>query len=126
MIRDAENLFIDKVAGTTYGTSAKYSNIVANGGGGSAYESPFLAVNVSVAALAGGNLGIVVQTDDAEAFSAPQDIATYTVPAESKGDVLAERLPFGLKKFIRLKVTGSAAITAGVITAGLVLDADMK
>ena len=51
------------------------------------------------------------------------DLATYAIASGSIGEVVKERLPMNVKKYLRLKLTGSASITGnGKITAGLVLD----
>ena len=129
MIFDAGNLFLDKKAASTYGTTAAYSdNVVANTGGGNAEEACWLVVVVSEAATAGGNLTITLQTSDAEAFSSGVvDLFSKVVATGSIGEVVAVRVPVGAKKFFRLKLQGSASITGnGKITAGLVADADIK
>ena len=129
MIFDAGNLFLDKKAASTYGTTAAYSdNTVANTGGGDAEEATWLVVVVSEAATAGGNLTITLQTSDAEAFSSGVvDLFAATVATGGIGEVVAVRVPVGAKKFFRLKLQGSASITGnGKITAGLVADADIK
>ena len=129
MIFDAGNLFLDKKAASTYGTTAAYSdNVVANTGGGHAYEAPWLAVLVTGAATAGGNLTITLQTCDAEGFgSGVVDLYAATVASGSQGEVIAVRVPVGAKKFFRLKLQGSASMTGdAVVTAGLVLDADIE
>ncbi len=129
MIFDAGNLFLDKKAASTYGTTAAYSdNIVANTGGGNAEEACWLVVVVSNAATAGGNLTITLQTSDVEAFSSGVvDLYAAPVATSSIGEVVAVRVPVGAKKFFRLKLQGSASITgSGKITAGLVADADIK
>ena len=129
MIFDAGNLFLDKKAASTYGTTAAYSdNVVANTGGGDAEEATWLVVIVAEAATAGGNLTITLQTSDAEAFSSGVvDLYAKTVATGSIGQVVAVRVPVGAKKFFRLKLQGSASITgSGKITAGLVADADIK
>jgi hypothetical protein len=55
------------------------------------------------------------------------DLFAQTVATGSQGEVIAVRVPVGAKKFFRLKLQGSASITGnGKITAGLVLDADIK
>lgn len=129
MIFDAGNLFLDKKAASTYGTTAAYSdNVVANTGGGNAEEACWLVVVVSEAATAGGNLTITLQTCDAEGFgSGVVDLYAKTVATGSVGEVVAVRVPVGALKFFRLKLQGSASITGnGKITAGLVADADIK
>ena len=128
MIPDYENMFLDKKAASTYGTTAAYSdNVVGNGNGGSAYDPPFLQITVSGAATAGGNITVVLQTCDAEGFgSNVVDLGTYYVPIGSLGTVVKERIPYGGLKFYRLKLTGSASVTGnGKITAGFVTDVDL-
>ena len=129
MIFDAGNLFLDKKAITTYGTTAAYSdNVVANTGGGNAYEAPWLVVLVTGAATAGGNLTVDLQTCDAEGFgSGVVTLGSWTVASGSQGEVIAARVPVGALKYFRLLLTGSASITGDAkITAALVLDADIK
>ena len=128
MIWDYENMFLNKKAASTYGTTAAYSdNVVANGNGGNAYDPPFLEITVSEAATAGGNITVVLQTCDAEGFgSNVVDMRSYYVPIGSQGTVIKERIPYGAKKYLRLKLTGSASVTGnGKITAGLVADVDV-
>ena len=129
MIFDAGNLFLDKKAASTYGTTGTASdNVVANTGGGNAYEAPWLVVLVTGAATAGGNLTIDLQTCDAEGFgSNVVTLASYAVASGSQGEVVAARVPVGGLKYFRLLLTGSASITGDAkITAGLVLDADIQ
>ena len=129
MIFDAGNMFLNKKAGTTYGTTpAASDNVVANTGGGDANEAPWLVVLVTEAATAGGNLTIDLQTCDAEGFGANVvTLASYSVPIGALGQAVAARIPVGAKKFLRLLLTGSASVTGSCkITAGLVLDADIK
>ena len=128
MIHDAGNLFLDKKAITTYGTTAAYSdNVVENTGGGNAYEAPWLVVQITGAASAGGNLTVTLQTSDAEGFgSGVVDLFAQTVATGSQGNVIAARVPVGAKKYFRLKLQGSASMTGDAkVTAGLVLDADI-
>ena len=129
MIFDAGNLFLDKKAITTYGTTAAYSdNVVANTGGGNAYEACWLVVLITGAASAGGNLTVTLQTCDAVGFgSGVVDLFAQTVATGSQGEVIAVRVPVGALKYFRLKLQGSASMTGdAVVTAGLVADADIK
>jgi len=129
MIFDAGNLFLNKKAASTYGTTAAYSdNTVANTGGGNAEQAPWLVVVVTGAATAGGNLTITLQTSDAEAFgSGVVDLYAATVASGSQGEVIAVRVPVGAKKYFRLKLQGSASITGDAkITAGLVADVNIE
>lgn len=128
MIFDAGNLFLDKKAITTYGTTAAYSdNVVENTGGGNAYEAPWLVVLITGAASAGGNLTVTLQTCDLEGFgSGVVDLFSQTVATGSQGQVIAVRVPVGALKYFRLKLQGSASMTGdAVVTAGLVADADI-
>lgn len=129
MIFDAGNLFLDKKAITTYGTTAAYSdNIVENTGGGNAEEACWLVVLITGAASAGGNLTVTLQTCDAVGFgSNVVDLFAKTVATGSQGEVISVRVPVGALKYFRLKLQGSASMTGnGKITAGLVADADIK
>lgn len=129
MIFDAGNLFLDKKAITTYGTTAAYSdNVVANTGGGNAYEACWLVVMITGAASAGGNLTVTLQTCDAVGFgSGVVDLFAQTVASGSQGEVIAVRVPVGALKYFRLKLQGSASMTGdAVVTAGLVADADIE
>ena len=120
MIWDYENMFYHKKAIASLGDA---SDVVANGGGGAAYDAAFLAVNVAGGATSAALTVKLQHADTADGTYA--DVATYTVPADATGNVLAARLPAGLKKFMRLACTGAQSGDA-VVTAGLVLDADMK
>ena len=128
MIWDAGNLFLDKKAITTYGTTGKASdNVVCNTGGGVANEACWLVVEITGAVTAGGTLTIELQHDSVEAMSSAATVATYTVPTGAIGEVVAARLPVGLKPYLQLLLTGSASMTGeAVVTAGLVMDADIK
>lgn len=128
MIFDAGNLFLEKKAATNYGTTpAASDNVVENTGGGNAYEAPWLVVLVTGAATGGGDLTIDLETCDAEDFSSGVvTLGSFEVASGSQGQVVAARVPVGALKYLRLMLTGSASITgAGLITAGLVLDADI-
>ena len=128
MIFDAGNLFLDKKAITNYGTTpAASDNVVCNTGGGVAEEACWLAVLITGAASAGGNLTIELQHDTVAAMSSAATVASFTVPTGSQGLVVAARLPIGLKPYLRLYLTGSASMTGdAVVTAGLVADVDIK
>lgn len=120
MIWDYEAMFYHKKAIASLGAA---SDVVANGGGGSAYEAPFLAINVAGGATS-ATLTVKLQHADT-ATGTFADVATYTVASGATGDVLAVRLPAGLKKYLRLACTGTQS-GAAVVTAGLVLDVNMK
>lgn len=111
MIFDQQNMFFDGVtlSGATTG------NVIANVGGGDAHDTLFLVVHAGTAIT--GTCSAALETTDNEAFSENKVVlATHSLPASKKGLLLAAKLPYGMKKFVRLNVTGA---TAGKISAGL-------
>lgn len=114
MIFDAENMFCDKKSAVS--AAAFYSDIVENSGGGDAYNPAFLFITVG-GGNAAGRLEIALETSDTEDFKTTINVASYEIlPVKSK-------LPSGLKKFMRLKLTST--FTAGKITAALVRDINL-
>ena len=125
MVYDVENKFFDEVAGTQFGTTAKNSDIVVNGEGGQAVDPLNLVVTAS--APIGTVLTVVLQTADVEAFTGAVDLGTYTTVSGAKGILVKAKVPYGAKKYLRLKVTGAAAVTGTAkVNAGLVADVDLK
>ena len=122
MIFDQQNMFFDKYDGTNITTGGVNSDVIANVGGGDAHNPLFLVI-AAPTALNGGPFTAALQTDDAENFDSAVTLATYNVPAAG-GVLVKAKLPFGLKKFIRLNVKGTAAGTAGTLTAGLTENVD--
>lgn len=114
MIFDQQNMFFDKKA------SASVSDVIANVGGGDAADPLFLVMHADTAQTA--TLSVALQTDDAENFSNAVTLATYSVPVGGVGIVISAKLPYGVKKFLRLSVTASGSESAAVVgklTAGL-------
>lgn len=122
MIFDQQNMFFDKYAGTSITTDGVNSNVIANVGGGDAHNPLFLVI-AAPTALRGGPFTAALQTNDSESFGSAVTLATYDVPAAG-GVLVKAKLPFGLKKFIRLNVKGTAAGTGGTLTAGLTENVD--
>lgn len=114
MIFDAENMFCDK---KEISSAEFYSDVVENSGGGDAYNPVFLFLVVT-----GGNtegtIETELQTADDEEFTTPTIASTY------ESSQIQTKLPHGMKKFMRLKVTST--YTTGKITAALVGDVDLK
>lgn len=111
MIFDQQNMFFD---GVTIGATTD-SNVIANVGGGDAHDPLFLVVHASTAIA--GTCTISVETADNEAMSTNKaTLATYSLPASKKGLLLVAKLPYGMKKFVRIHEAGASA---GKITAGL-------
>ena len=113
MIFDKECMFLDGVSATALPAT---SDVVVNGVGGGAADSVFLFVGVANG-NAGGNGSVSVETSDTENFAVATEVAKGNFVT---GKPLAMRLPVGLKKYLRLKPTGT--FSAGSVTAGLVYD----
>ena len=112
MIFDQENMLLDKVAISGETTS----NVIYNMGGGDAHDPLFLAIMATTALATSGTITAALETSDAEAFGTKTTLASYTLPASTKGILVKAKLPYGMKKFIRLVVTGA---TSGELSAGL-------
>jgi hypothetical protein len=109
MIFDQENMFFDN--------AITGGNVIANVGGGDAHDPLFLVVAATTALTAGtGGATAALETSDAEDFATKETLGTYTLAASTKGLLVRAKVPYGMKKYVRLTLTG---VTAGAITAGL-------
>lgn len=107
MIFDQQNMFYD---------NSLTGNVIVNLGGGDAHDPLFLVI-CAPTALVGSNIEAVLETATDEAFSSnKKTLATFALPASEKGVLVSAKLPYGLKGFVRLTVTGA---TGGALTAGL-------
>lgn len=107
MIFDQQNMFYD---------NSLTGNVIANVGGGDSHDPLFLVI-CAPTALTGSNISAALETADDEGFTTNKvSLASFSLPASTKGVLISAKLPYGLKKFIRLNVTGA---TAGNLTAGL-------
>ena len=107
MIFDQQNMFYD---------NSLTGNVIANVGGGDSHNPLFLVI-CAPTALAGTDVVAALETADNEGFTTNKKVlATYSLPASEKGVLISAKLPYGLKKFVRLNVTGA---TGGKLTAGL-------
>lgn len=125
MIRDAENTFWWKkdLAGTA--TAGIYSDVLEIGKGNAVTE-PWLDISLN-APLVGGDVAITLQTAADEAFATPVDLASATVKTASPaGKVMQLHLPHGNLGYLRLKLAPTAALTAGTITAAILIDATLQ
>lgn len=111
MIFDQENIFLDKA--TISGTTT--SDTIATVGGGDAADPLFLVV-AATTALTGSGITAALETSDTEAFTSKTVLGTYTLAASKKGVLAGAKVPYGVKKYLRLVLSGA---TAGVVTAGL-------
>ena len=113
MIFDQQNMYLDKktISGTT-----TTSDVLYNMGGGDAHDPLFLAIMATTGLATSGTITAVLETSDAETFSPKTTLASYTLPASTKGILVKAKLPYGMKKYSRLVINGA---TAGVLTAGL-------
>jgi hypothetical protein len=119
MIFDQQNMYMD---------NSLTSNVIANVGGGDAADPLFLVITAPTAlatsgtitaptALAtSGTITAALETSDSESFDTKTVVATYTLAASKKGILVAAKLPYGMKAFSRLTVTGASG---GKLTAGL-------
>ena len=112
MIFDQENMYLDKktISGTTT------SDVILNLGGGDPNDTLFLVVVATTALATSGTINVALETSDAEAFGTKTTLANYTLAPSVKGVLLKAKLPYGMKKYSRIVVSGA---TAGVLTAGL-------
>ena len=111
MIFDQDAMFLDKA------TSIATSNVLANGGGGDAGDPLFLVVHSD--AKETSSLTFAVKTADTEDMANAVTLGTFTSPENAEGYIIAAKLPYGLKKFVRIDGSGSPA---GKISAGLAID----
>ena len=116
MIYDAENTFMwnQDLASDAGG------NVVANSGGGDAYEGLFLMAKVDEALDADAT--VTLTTADSEDMSGADTLLTLALKKEA-GSKASVRLPHGLKKYLKAAVTGA---TTGKVTSALVLDVDVR
>lgn len=106
MIFDQENMFFDK--------AITDGNVIANVGGGDAHDPLFLVVAATTALTGDGSAAL--ETSDTEDFSEKTVLGTYTLAGSAKGLLVRAKVPYGMKKYVRLTLDG---VTAGAITAGL-------
>ena len=125
ILADAQAVTAD--AAGTVGGSAKVVEL-----GGDDYSTTWVAALVDTAFTTSGSpsaatIKVQVQTDSASNFSSAVTLEerTIDIATAKKGDVVAFKLPLGLKKYVRcyfdVTLTGGTtpAITAGKLTVGL-------
>lgn len=125
MIRDAENTFFYKkdLNGTT--TSGVISDVIAVGKGNAVLEQ-WLDVSLQTK-LVGGNAAVTLQTASDEAFTTPVDLLSVTATTSTNvGKILQSRIPQGILGYLRVKVVPTTALTAGKITAVLLVDSTLQ
>lgn len=113
MVFDRECMFLDAVSATALPTM---SDVVVNGAGGGAGNNVFLFASVNGGAV-GESGNVALETSDTESFASSVEVLKCKLEV---GKPVSVRLPVGLKKYLRLKPTGS--FTKGKVTAGLVCD----
>lgn len=100
-------------------TTAASTNVVKTNGG-DVPNRLFLVVRVDTAFAGCTSVTPSVETDDAEAFSSAETVATfptYPVASLTAGMVGIIPLPLGLKDYLRMKYTVVGTATAGKISA---------
>lgn len=125
ILADAQAVTAD--AAGTVGGSAKVVEL-----GGDDYSTTWVAALVDTAFTTSGSpsaatVKVQLQTDSASNFSSAVTLEerTIDIATAKKGDVVAFKLPLGLKKYVRcyfdVTLTGGTtpAITAGKLTVGI-------
>ena len=107
MIFDQQNMYMD---------NSLTSNVIANVGGGDAADPLFLVITAPTALTGSGTITAALETSNSENFSDKTVVATYIKKKKKKGILVAAKLPYGMKAFSRLTVTGASG---GKLTAGL-------
>lgn len=116
MIFDAENTFFWNKALKT--TTEATSDVVKTGYG-DAVNPLLLFVSCQDAS---GALTVTLETAETADFKTAVTLATYTAP--QTGTIKA-KLPYGDLGYLRLKYAAEAALTAGSLSASLVMDTDL-
>lgn len=116
MVYDAENTFMWK----TDISGNKDGDIVANSGGGAAYDGLFLYAKVNAALDADAT--VTLTTSDDSPMSSPETVCTLTVKKEA-GSLAAVKLPHNIKKYLKAAVSGAST---GTLTTGLAYDVDVR
>jgi hypothetical protein len=118
MIFDQENIYSDSIAADTISDSATYSDVIANVGGGDAVDPLFLFI-AAPSAITGFAVTATLQTSADEVFTSPVDLASYTLPKDTAGVLVKDKVPYGMLKFSRIEYVGAGTVTAGTVFAAL-------
>ena len=125
MIFDNEMMFSKNATLSASGVSTNVVDLGANGTGSKSGLE--LAVLVSADFAGGTSVCVTLETDDNDAFASTKTVlqtADIAVADLVKGyRFLFGCLPHGVERYVRLSYTVSGTMTAGAITAGLLLDA---
>lgn len=118
MIFDQQNIYSDTVDADTISASATYSDVIANVGGGDAVDPLFLFI-AAPTAITGYAVTATLQTSATEAFTTAVDLAAYTLPKDTKGVLVKDKVPYGMLKYSRIKYVGAGTVTGGAILSAL-------
>lgn len=116
MIRDQGIFFLDGVAIASLPTN---STVLENGTGGGPINEQWLNLVVIEPVPVTGTITAELQSSDTSTFTASTTHATYV----SRDGVINTKLPPGIGKYLRLKLTKT--YTAGKVTSSLVSDVDI-
>lgn len=133
MLFDQTLILADKQAVTADAAGADTSsNAIVIEPKGDDYSTMWVAAVVDTAFTTSGSptaakIKVAIETSTASNFSTKTELASreIDIAAAAKGDVVAFRLPLGMKKYVRVyfdvTLTGGTtpAITAGKLTVGL-------
>lgn len=132
-MRDYSIRLSNKQALTDIGTHASTDVYDLGAGGDALTKLPFVVVDVDTAFTSdgAGTLQVKLQTSDDEAFATADDLAISPEFAKAALTVgarlMAVRLPLGLKRYVRAAyVVGTAAFTAGKVTADFASSIDVR
>ena len=140
MITDFENTFFPGEESYNSTGTTIYSDVVDTVKTGDAYNQLYLAMNNLKGTS--GQLTVELQTSDSASstllkkrvagqqppnvtITSPTVLGTYKLDAK-KGSKLTVLLPYGLKRYVQLKVTASASINSNVLFAALTPDVDLR
>ena len=115
MLIDNQLFYSDKQVLSAAGANSKNTIDITKAG-----ESiPTLKLRVSVdMESSSGTLGFDLETSDTDDFATKVTLASLTPAAVKFGPIFQGHLPHGLKRFSRVKFTGTA--TSGIVSAFLV------
>jgi hypothetical protein len=102
--------------------AAVTSNVLDLGATVEAIENPTLIINVKTAFAGGTSVKTDLITATDAAFTTPITLASYTkttAELNSNPRAVQQKLPWGLKRFVKLVFTPAGTFTAGAVSANI-------
>ena len=132
MILDAENLLSndqsmagwDEAAADISTNVIDLAGVAADMGPGEAIKLLIQITTTLTGDVTADGVIATVQTDTVENFASPTTVVAATLPATlDAGDAVHLHLPgSGLQRYLRISYQAGDAVTAGAVTAGIVVD----